>query len=113
MAYLASTWAAIATITAATATSTVSAVEGNKAGRRATRSRKDSKEAQTDAEARQASTQRTERQRIAETRKKKPDASALLSEQQDSAGLGSTILSGSGGVASNQLRVGRSTLLGE
>ncbi len=52
---------------------------------------------------------------IAEERRSRPNLAALLatSEQDELGGLGSSFLTGPGGVDRSRLRLGRTTLLGE
>ena len=66
------------------------------------------------AEASALSTERKNATATNAANQKAPDVSTILSQAANSgkAGIGSTMLTGSGGVAGNSLNLGKSTLLG-
>lgn len=91
---------------------TAASIESNRGARSA---RRRQGEAQAKAESRAASQQRQAQQAEARANRQKPDLAALLAGAQGAggAGVGGTLLSGSGGVSNGNLQLGRTTRLGE
>lgn len=88
--------------------------QGAEAKRARKRSREDQEKAQRKAEVQTQSTQRKERERVNDARRRTPDAETILSNVQAQGAAGNnSLLSGLGGVDPGSLRLSRNTLLGE
>jgi hypothetical protein len=110
----AATWIALAGVAAAGVGTGVAAVNGAKSNANQAASLKAQTTATQTAEASALSTERKNETATNAVNQKTPDISSILSQAANSSkvGIGSTMLTGAGGVAPSSLNLGKSTLLG-
>ena len=110
----AATWIALAGVAAAGIGTGVSAVNGAKANANQQASLKAQTTATQTAEASALSTERKNETATNAVNQKTPDISSILSQPANSSkgGVGSTMLTGAGGVGNGSLSLGKNTLLG-
>lgn len=110
----AATWLALAGLAAAGVGTGVAAVNGAKANANQQASLKAQTTATQTAEASALSTERKNETATNAANQRTPDISSILSQAatQSKVGVGSTMLTGAGGVSNSNLNLGKSTLLG-
>jgi hypothetical protein len=108
------TWLGIAGLALAGTGTAISAVSGAKANANQQTALKNQTVATQTAEANALSTERKNETATNAANQRTPDISAILSQAANSSkvGIGSTMLTGAGGVNNSSLSLGKNTLLG-
>lgn len=108
------TWLAIAGLAAGAVGTSVAAVNGAKSDANQAQSLKNQTTATQTAEASALSTERKNETATNAANQQAPDISSILARAANASkvGVGSTMLTGAGGVGNSSLNLGKSTLLG-
>ncbi len=108
------TWLGIASLALAGTGTAISAVDGAKANSNQQTALKNQTTATQTAEASALSTERKNATATNAANQQAPDISSILSQAANASkvGVGSTMLTGAGGVNNSSLNLGKSTLLG-